>query len=75
MEKLTTLAQILDSAAANASPVNQLSHQNTFTVDQAYEIQQYAMQKRYERGEKLIGLKMGFITHLWIHVGDNQGSK
>ena len=56
------LATILDTAAAEAKPVEQLSHQHQFTEAQAYEIQAASIARRYTRGEQLIGLKMGFTS-------------
>ncbi len=55
-------AKILDEAALHAKSVEQLSHQQAFSEQEAYSIQIASMQRRYERGEKLIGLKMGFTS-------------
>ncbi|MEZ4722123.1 MAG: fumarylacetoacetate hydrolase family protein [Flavobacteriales bacterium] len=60
--KLEELAQLLDDAAMAAKPIAQLSHDNDFTLDEAYEIQRLAIQRRIDRGEKMIGLKMGFTS-------------
>ncbi|MEZ5058331.1 MAG: fumarylacetoacetate hydrolase family protein [Saprospiraceae bacterium] len=35
---------------------------HTFSVDESYEIQKEAMNFRFERGEKFIGVKMGFTS-------------
>lgn len=59
---LLNAAKTLDQAAANAKPVEQLSKQEDFTLDEAYEIQKLAIKERLDRGEKLIGLKMGFTS-------------
>ena len=59
---LNELAQILDSAASNASPVSQISLTNQFTEKDAYEIQRLSIKKRLDRGEKLLGIKMGFTS-------------
>lgn len=56
------LAQILDNAALNAEPVEQLSLTETFDIDTAYAIQEQLLVCRYERGEKFVGLKMGFTS-------------
>lgn len=56
------MAQILDRAAKDAKPVAQLSHQHPFSEDDAYAIQKLSIEQRFERGEKLIGLKMGFTS-------------
>jgi 2-oxo-3-hexenedioate decarboxylase len=59
---LESLAQKVDEAAENAKPIEQLSLGNAFDLDQAYEIQRLAIQRRIDRGEQLIGLKMGFTS-------------
>ena len=56
------LAKTLDQAAKNAQPVAQLSLGNTFSEADAYAIQAASIERRYERGEQLIGLKMGFTS-------------
>lgn len=59
---LHNLAQRVDEAALNAQPIPQLSHETEFSLDDAYEIQRLAIQHRLDRGEQLIGLKMGFTS-------------
>lgn len=59
---LQNIATILDEAAKNAQPVNQISTEHSFTESDAYAIQQDSIERRYARGEKLIGLKMGFTS-------------
>ncbi len=59
---LTKLAETIDAAALNAKPIKQLSKKNKFSEKEAYEIQALSIKNRYERGEKLIGLKMGFTS-------------
>lgn len=59
---LNELAQRVDEAALQAKPIAQLSHESQFNLDEAYEIQRLAIQRRLDRGEKLIGLKMGFTS-------------
>lgn len=56
------LAQKLDSAAFNAEPVEQLSLTSTFDEATAYDIQEELLICRYERGEKFVGLKLGFTS-------------
>ena len=56
------LAEVLDSAAKNAHPVPQVSLSNPINLDSAYEIQRLSINKRLDRGEQLIGLKMGFTS-------------
>lgn len=52
----------LDQAAMKAQPIEQLTKEHHFNLDEAYEIQRLAIQERITRGEKLIGLKMGFTS-------------
>ena len=56
------LAQIVDNAAANALPISQLSLKHQFTEKEAYQIQELSIKKRYERGEKMLGVKLGFTS-------------
>ena len=55
-------AAIVDKAAVDASPVEQLSFQREFSIDEAYAIQKASMERRYQRGEKMIGMKLGFTS-------------
>ena len=55
-------ARNLDKAALNAEPIEQLSLNEAFNVDEAYAIQEELLVCRYERGEKFVGLKMGFTS-------------
>lgn len=59
---LAQLSIILDQAALSANAVPQLSLTHPFTLHDAYEIQRLAIQHRLDRGEKVIGLKMGFTS-------------
>ncbi len=56
------LANILDTAARETRSIEQLSKQHDFSEAQAYQIQAASLVCRYERGERLIGLKMGFTS-------------
>jgi 2-oxo-3-hexenedioate decarboxylase len=60
---LSDLAILLDQAAQNVNPIDQLSLTSTFTETEAYEIQRLSMEERYARGEKLVGLKLGFTSY------------
>lgn len=61
-DRLHAAAAKLDDAARTATAVSQLSESDTFGVDDAYEIQRISMQRRYERGERLVGIKLGFTS-------------
>lgn len=78
---LNNLAKILDDAAKNAQPITQISTEHAFSEADAYAIQRASMEYRYARGEKLIGLKMGFTSQakmeqmgvhdmIWGHLTD-----
>jgi 2-oxo-3-hexenedioate decarboxylase len=56
------LAIALDIAAKNAKAVAQISSSQAITLDDAYDIQAFSIAQRCERGEKLIGLKLGFTS-------------
>jgi len=59
---LNLLAEKVDAAAHNATPIAQLSTESQFSVDESYEIQRLSIARRLDRGESLIGLKMGFTS-------------
>ncbi len=64
MEKqaLKELAAIVDTAANMAKAIPQLSLSNNFSEDESYEIQKISINRRIGRGEKRVGLKMGFTS-------------
>ncbi|MDA7502119.1 fumarylacetoacetate hydrolase family protein [Chitinophagales bacterium] len=59
---LNKFAFRIDNAAKNATAIPQLSLEQAFSEDEAYAIQRASLVHRYERGEKLVGLKMGFTS-------------
>ena len=59
---LATLARSLDVAAMQASGIQQISASVEITLAEAYEVQRLAIAERLKRGEKRIGLKMGFTS-------------
>ncbi|MGI9294236.1 MAG: 2-keto-4-pentenoate hydratase [Pseudomonadales bacterium] len=63
MTDIAMLAELLDSAAGNAQSVTQLSESgHLLSLEEAYAVQALSIQRRLERGEKLIGVKMGFTS-------------
>lgn len=60
MSDLDLIAERLDDAAHNASAIKQLTE--NLTIEQAYEIQKLSIDRRLSRGEKRIGMKMGFTS-------------
>lgn len=61
---LAAVAEIVDEAARTGTAIQQLSHtlDQALTVDDAYIVQDLSMQRRFARGEKLVGIKMGFTS-------------
>jgi len=59
---LDKLAIELDRASATATSIDQLSLNNDFTIAQACEIQRLNIDQRLQRGEKIVGYKMGFTS-------------
>lgn len=58
--ELDALAERLDAAACSAQAVAQLD--GTLTLDDAYAIQRASIARRLSRGERRIGMKMGFTS-------------
>lgn len=56
------IAETLDKASYHAEATNQISHQQAINLDEAYAIQSISLARRYIRGEKLLGLKLGFTS-------------
>ncbi len=52
----------LDTAAKNATEIAQISFSQFISIEAAYEIQALSIAQRYERGETLVGLKLGFTS-------------
>lgn len=59
---LAALARSLDVAAMQATGIRQISASVEITLAEAYEVQRLAIAERLKRGEKRIGLKMGFTS-------------
>lgn len=59
---IQSAAIILDEAAFSAQPVAQLSTQQVFSLEDAYIIQKASIDRRLDRGEKMVGYKLGFTS-------------
>jgi 2-oxo-3-hexenedioate decarboxylase len=57
---LKEIAVKLDDAARLARSVDQLLE--PLTIDESYEVQALSLARRYERGERRVGVKMGFTS-------------
>ncbi|CAB3806053.1 4-oxalocrotonate decarboxylase [Paraburkholderia ultramafica] len=55
-------ARRVDEAVLNASAIEQISATEPFPVDDAYRIQRAAIELRKQRGERTIGIKLGFTS-------------
>jgi len=62
MKSLNEYAALLDAAAAEGREVPQISNDRAFTVEEGYAIQAMSMARRYARGEKRVGVKMGLTS-------------
>jgi 2-oxo-3-hexenedioate decarboxylase len=62
MSDIATLAAHVDEAARTATAIPQLSESSTLTLAEAYDIQTASIARRLKRGEKRVGLKMGFTS-------------
>jgi 2-oxo-3-hexenedioate decarboxylase len=63
MSGLAELARIVDEAARTATAIPQLTDElPNLTVDDAYGIQALSMARRYARGERRVGMKMGLTS-------------
>jgi len=56
------IAETLDLAAHTAKATAQISHTQPLNLEQAYAVQSISMSRRYIRGERLVGLKLGFTS-------------
>ena len=60
---LNAIAKIVDDAARTATAIPQLSETgHDLTLEEAYAVQALSLQRRYDRGERQAGVKMGFTS-------------
>jgi 2-oxo-3-hexenedioate decarboxylase len=62
MINIETLAERLDTAAMTARAIPQLSQEFELQLDDAYRIQAASIERRLSRGDKRVGMKMGFTS-------------
>ncbi|KXU83820.1 4-oxalocrotonate decarboxylase [Paraburkholderia monticola] len=62
MSQINEYATRLDDAARTATAVSQFDSEGRLSLDQAYEIQSASIQRRVARGERRVGVKMGFTS-------------
>jgi len=63
MRSKDEIAQLLDTAAAEAKAVEQISVSQQLTEEEAYYIQRISMERRYARNDNFVGLKLGFTSY------------
>ncbi|MFU8802190.1 MAG: 2-keto-4-pentenoate hydratase [Bradymonadaceae bacterium] len=62
-ETLNELATIVDDAARNTRSIHMLTGRHPeLTIEDAYKIQRASMTRRVERGERIVGMKMGLTS-------------
>ncbi len=62
MKTIEKIAEEIHLAAINANEIEQISLSQTISLSDAYNIQELAIHHRFNEGETLIGLKMGFTS-------------
>lgn len=66
MADIQALAMRVDEAALHAEAIAQLSAGATLSLEDAYEIQRQSIARRLARGERRVGVKMGFTSRAKI---------
>ena len=61
-QQITQYAEILDNAARDAEAIAQFSSNHGISLDEAYLIQKESIKRRHARGERPVGLKLGFTS-------------
>ena len=62
MSQVVEFARLLDDAAINARSVQQIDPRGKLALAHAYAIQAASIQRRVNRGERRVGVKMGFTS-------------
>jgi 2-oxo-3-hexenedioate decarboxylase len=62
MSDINALARTLDDAIAGAKAIAQISEHDSISVADGYAVQAAAFARRLTRGEKQVGVKMGFTS-------------
>jgi 2-oxo-3-hexenedioate decarboxylase len=73
MNKTQEFAQMLDDAARNVRAVAQIDPEAQLSLADAYAIQAESILRRVERGERRVGVKMGFTSRakmIQMGIGD-----
>ncbi|HTE54555.1 MAG TPA: fumarylacetoacetate hydrolase family protein [Kofleriaceae bacterium] len=62
MTDIARLAELVDTAAMTAREIDQLSASHPLSLEDAYAVQRASIARRLERGERRVGMKMGFTS-------------
>lgn len=70
MSNIVKFAEIVDTAAATATEIPQITDTYPLNVEEAYAVQSLSVQRRLARGERLVGYKMGLTSRAkMVQVG------
>jgi 2-oxo-3-hexenedioate decarboxylase len=73
MNSLAKYAEIVDEAARTAHAIPQFTTAAPLGLEEAYAVQALSLERRFARGEKLVGVKMGLTSRAkMIQVGVDQ---
>lgn len=73
MTAFVKAAEIVDEAARTAQAIPQFTESAPLEVEEAYAIQALSMERRFSRGERLVGVKMGLTSRAKMaQVGVNE---
>ena len=73
MNSLAKYAEIVDEAARTAKAIPQFTTAAPLGLEEAYAVQALSLERRFARGEKLVGVKMGLTSRAkMIQVGVDQ---
>jgi 2-oxo-3-hexenedioate decarboxylase len=62
MTSIAELAEIVDEAARGRTAIRQFTESAPLSIADAYAVQAQSMARRFARGEKLVGVKMGLTS-------------
>lgn len=62
MADIAKLAKTVDDAALNAKAIKQFSEKEVLSEEEGYAVQSASIARRLSRGEKRVGVKMGFTS-------------
>ena len=62
MKDVERFAELVDTAARSAKEIDQLSLQRELSLEEAYAVQAASIARRLQRGERRVGMKMGFTS-------------